>query len=34
VIEPGEFAVSAGGGQVGLKGTFTVSGERTDVAER
>ena len=34
VIEPGEFAISIGGGQVGLKGTFTVSGERTDVAER
>jgi beta-glucosidase len=34
VIEPGEFAISIGGGQVGLKGTFTVSGEKTDVAER
>jgi beta-glucosidase len=35
VIEPGEFAFNIGGGQqVGLKGTFTVSGERTDVAER
>ena len=34
VIEPGEFAISIGGSQVGLKGTFTVAGERTDVAER
>jgi beta-glucosidase len=34
VIEPGDFAISIGGGQVGLKGTFTVSGARTDVAER
>jgi beta-glucosidase len=34
VIEPGEFAISIGGGQIGLKGTFTVSGERTDVVER
>ncbi|HET8781769.1 MAG TPA: glycoside hydrolase family 3 C-terminal domain-containing protein, partial [Pyrinomonadaceae bacterium] len=34
VIEPGDFAISVGGGQVGLKGTFTVSGARTDVAER
>jgi beta-glucosidase len=34
VIEPGEFAISIGGGQVGTKGTFTVSGERIDVAER
>ena len=34
VIEPGEFAISVGGGQVGLKGMFTVSGARIDVAER
>ena len=34
VIEPGEFAISIGGGQVGLKGMFTVSGARIDVAER
>ena len=34
VLEPGEFLVSAGGGQVGLKGTFIVSGERIDIAER
>ena len=34
VIEPGEFAISVGGGQVGLKGTFKVSGEKVNVAER
>jgi beta-glucosidase len=34
VIEPGDFAISIGGGQVGVKGTFIVSGERTNVAER
>ena len=34
VIEPGEFTINIGGGQVGLKGTFKVSGERFDVAER
>lgn len=34
VIEPGEFAISIGGGQVGLKDTFAVSGARIDVAER
>jgi beta-glucosidase len=34
VIEPGEFLVRIGGGQVGLNGKFVVSGERTDVAER
>jgi beta-glucosidase len=34
VIEPGEFAISIGGGQVGLKGTFTVSGTVLEVAER
>jgi beta-glucosidase len=34
VIEPGEFAISIGGNQVGLKGTFKVSGERVNVAER
>ncbi|HEU4434202.1 MAG TPA: glycoside hydrolase family 3 C-terminal domain-containing protein [Pyrinomonadaceae bacterium] len=34
VIEPGEFAISVGGGQVGVMGTFTVSGERTYVPER
>lgn len=34
VIEPGEFSISIGGGQVGLKGTFTVSGRVLEVAER
>jgi hypothetical protein len=34
VIEPGEFAISIGGGQIGLKGKFLVTGERIDVAER
>ena len=34
VIEPGEFAISVGGGQVGLKDKFVVSGAKTDVAER
>ena len=34
VIEPGEFAISIGGGQQGLKGTFTVSGRVLEVAER
>ncbi len=34
VIEPGEFAISVGGGQVGLTGKFSVAGEKTDVAER
>jgi beta-glucosidase len=34
VIEPGEFTINIGGSQVGLKGTFKVSGERFDVAER
>jgi beta-glucosidase len=34
VIEPGDFAISVGGGQVGLKGTFKVFGARIDVAER
>ncbi|HEX6046839.1 MAG TPA: glycoside hydrolase family 3 C-terminal domain-containing protein [Pyrinomonadaceae bacterium] len=34
VIEPGEFAISVGGGQVGLPGKFLVSGEKIDVAER
>jgi len=34
VIEPGEFAISVGSSQVGLKGTFSVSGERANVAER
>ena len=34
VIEPGDFAISVGGGQVGLKGTFKVTGARIDVAER
>ena len=33
VIEPGEFQVSAGGGQVGLTNKFTVSG-RMELAER
>jgi len=33
VIEPGEFQVSAGGGQVGLTSKFVVSG-RTELAER
>ena len=34
VIEPGEFLVSAGGGQVGLSGKFGVSGGRLELAER
>jgi len=34
VIEPGEFAISIGGSQVGLTGKFSVSGEKIDVAER
>jgi beta-glucosidase len=34
VIEPGEFSISIGGGQVGLIGKFVVSGERLNVAER
>ncbi len=34
VIEPGEFKLSIGGGQVGLPGKFSVSGEKIDVAER
>lgn len=38
VIEPGEFAVSAGGGQPGLasvlKGSFTVSGSVLELTER
>ena len=34
VIEPGEFAVSIGGGQQGLKGRFAVSGKMLEVAER
>jgi beta-glucosidase len=34
LIEPGEFMISIGGSQAGLKGTFKVSGERVDVAER
>ena len=34
VIEPGEFEVSAGGGQIGLTSKFVVSGGRTELAER
>ena len=40
VIEPGEFLVSAGGGQPGFKGTsvvtgkFSVSGTTLELAER
>jgi beta-glucosidase len=34
VIEPGEFAVSIGGGQQGLNGRFAVSGKMLAVAER
>lgn len=34
VIEPGQFAVSVGGGQEGLSGQFTVSGRVLEVAER
>ena len=34
VIEPGDFAISIGGGQVGLTGKFGVSGGRLELAER
>jgi beta-glucosidase len=34
VIEPGEFLVSAGGGQPGLSGKFRVTGVRLELAER
>lgn len=34
VIEPGEFAISVGGGQSGLSGRFTVSGKSLELSER
>jgi beta-glucosidase len=34
VIEPGEFAISIGGGQQGLSGRFVVSGKVLELAER
>jgi beta-glucosidase len=34
VIEPGEFLISIGGSQVGLKKSFSVSGGRLELAER
>ncbi len=34
VIEPGEFLISAGGGQLGLRERFVVSGRRIELAER
>ena len=34
VIEPGEFLISIGGSQFGLKKSFSVSGRRLELAER
>jgi len=34
VIEPGEFVVSVGGGQQGLRGRFIVSGKLIELAEK
>jgi len=34
VIEPGEFVISIGGSQIGLKKSFSVSGRRLELAER
>jgi len=34
VIEPGEFLISIGGSQIGLKKSFSVSGRRLELAER
>jgi beta-glucosidase len=34
MIEPGEFAISIGGGQSGLSGRFTVSGSALELGER
>jgi hypothetical protein len=31
VIEPGEFAISIGGGQQGLRGRFAVSGKKPQI---
>ena len=34
VIEPGEFAISIGGGQTGLSGQFTVTGKLLELTEK
>ena len=34
VIEPGEFQISVGGGQQGIRGRFVVSGKVTELAEK
>ena len=34
VIEPGEFLISIGGSQIGLKKSFSVSGRRLELTER